>query len=81
MGSVASYNGKPALIKKTGTLFVDEEQHYFEMQINVHNFAMMTRSALGGLKSRFSVRLCVCSLRSNLSAMSHAALLPSLCTR
>ena len=55
MGSVASYNGKPALIKKTGTLFVDEEQHYFEMQINVHNFAMMTRSVLGNLKGRFKV--------------------------
>ena len=53
MGSVASYNGKPALIKKTGTLFVDKGQHYFEMQINVHNFGAMTRLALGSLKGRF----------------------------
>jgi hypothetical protein len=56
LGSVASYNGKPALIKKTGQIFQDESRHYFEMQINVHSFGIMTRSALGNLKSRFQVR-------------------------
>jgi len=53
LGSVAGYNGKPALIKKTGQIYEDEAQHSFEMQINVHNFGIMTRSALGSLKGRF----------------------------
>jgi hypothetical protein len=57
LGSVAGYNGKPALIKKTGQIYEDEAQHSFEMQINVHNFGIMTRSALGSLKGRFKVRV------------------------
>jgi hypothetical protein len=41
---IGKYNGKPVLIKKTGTIYKGE--NYIEMDVNVHAFAMLTRKSL-----------------------------------
>lgn len=41
---VSSYNCKPALVVKTGTVFRGES--YIEMDVNVHNFGAAARTAL-----------------------------------
>jgi len=52
-GFITSYNAKPALIRKTGTLFRGPDNKYIEMDINVHRFATLPRKGLTILMSRF----------------------------
>lgn len=49
-----SYNGKPVLIKKTGTVHRGPDNKFIEMDINIHKFTYMCRSALIGMKDSFS---------------------------
>ena len=45
------FNGKPILIKKTGSLHRGD--NFIEMDVNVHNFSYPTRSTLIALKESF----------------------------
>mmetsp|Transcript_9042 Transcript_9042/g.16424 ORF Transcript_9042/g.16424 Transcript_9042/m.16424 type:complete len:585 (+) Transcript_9042:185-1939(+) len=42
----AKYNGKPVLIKKTGTVYRGPNNAYIEMDVNIHNFSYPCRQAL-----------------------------------
>lgn len=48
---ITQYNGKPVLIKHTGTIV--RGQHYIEMDINVHRFGSVPKKALKILIDRF----------------------------
>mmetsp|Transcript_77622 Transcript_77622/g.155486 ORF Transcript_77622/g.155486 Transcript_77622/m.155486 type:complete len:372 (-) Transcript_77622:105-1220(-) len=54
-GVAARFNGKPILIKKTGSLFRGQVGHagMIEMDVNVHRFAYATRSCLIAMKEKF----------------------------
>jgi hypothetical protein len=52
LASMDKYNGKPVLIKNSGTLYKGKD--YMEMDINVHLFSMITRKTLHGLQSSFA---------------------------
>ncbi|GBG26844.1 Protein ENHANCED DISEASE RESISTANCE 2 [Hondaea fermentalgiana] len=52
-----SYNGKPAIVFKTGTIFSgpidgNVQDHYVEFDINVHEFAYLARKALHSMIDR-----------------------------
>ena len=49
---IESYNGKPILIRKTGTIFRGE--NYLEKDIHVHKFANMAKQSIFVLSSRCS---------------------------
>ena len=40
------YNGKPVLIKKTGTVYRGPNNQYIEMDVNIHNFSFPCRRAI-----------------------------------
>jgi len=42
----SKYNGKPVLIKKTGTVHRGPNNAYIEMDVNIHNFSYPCRQAL-----------------------------------
>jgi len=42
----SKYNGKPVLIKKTGTVHRGPQNAYIEMDVNIHNFSYPCRQAL-----------------------------------
>jgi len=52
LGMLERYNGKPALITKSGTLTVDPEFRWAEMSINVHVFNLIARKAWWGQHSK-----------------------------
>jgi hypothetical protein len=52
------YNGKPVLIKKTGTLIRGDK--FIEMDINVHKFAYPSRAGLFGMKDKFAQMVIRC---------------------
>jgi hypothetical protein len=49
---IAAYNGKPVLIRRTGTLFPGRDNSYLEMDIHVHKFANVAKQSIYLLTSR-----------------------------
>lgn len=49
---ITQYNGKPVLIRRTGTIFKDPANRYLEMNIHVHKFATMAKQSIYMLTSR-----------------------------
>lgn len=47
-----SYNGKPVLIKKTGTMY--RGANFIEMDVNVHKFTYPCRLCLINMKEKFA---------------------------
>ena len=54
----ANYNGKPVLIKKTGTMF--RGANFIEMDINIHRFSYICRSTLINMKEKFGQMIIRC---------------------
>lgn len=48
------YNGKPVLIKKTGSVHRGPNNSFIEMDVNIHRFSYPCRSALISMKEMFS---------------------------
>jgi len=48
---ITSWNSKPVLIRRTGTLLRGE--HYLEMDVNIHRWGNLGRQAISALFSRF----------------------------
>ncbi|EGD75876.1 hypothetical protein PTSG_07988 [Salpingoeca rosetta] len=46
------YNGKPALIKATGTVCRGKDNAFLEMCINVHSFPVLTRKSIHSLRGK-----------------------------
>jgi hypothetical protein len=51
-GFITQYNGKPVLIRTTGTVYKGE--NYIEMDINVHNFGTIARKGMEIMFNNFS---------------------------
>jgi hypothetical protein len=54
----ANYNGKPVLIKTTGSLYRGGK--FIEMDINIHKFSYLCRTTLINMKDRFSQMVIRC---------------------
>eukprot|EP00595_Chromulina_sp_UTEXLB2642_P000839 CAMPEP_0196765826 /NCGR_PEP_ID=MMETSP1095-20130614/13828_1 /TAXON_ID=96789 ORGANISM="Chromulina nebulosa, Strain UTEXLB2642" /NCGR_SAMPLE_ID=MMETSP1095 /ASSEMBLY_ACC=CAM_ASM_000446 /LENGTH=230 /DNA_ID=CAMNT_0042124799 /DNA_START=137 /DNA_END=826 /DNA_ORIENTATION=- len=50
---ITSYNGKPVLIRNTGTLIRGDNNKYIEMDINIHKFSTVPKKGLQMLISQF----------------------------
>ena len=49
---VISYNAKPVLIRRTGTLFSSPQAKVMEMDVHVHKFAAMAKRSIHLVSSR-----------------------------
>ena len=50
--AIASYNAKPILIRRTGTIFRGVDNKYMEMDIHVHKFANLAKQSIYYLSSK-----------------------------
>jgi hypothetical protein len=50
---IVSYNAKPVLIRRTGTIFKGD--NYMEMDIHVHKFANLAKQSIYQISSRCSM--------------------------
>eukprot|EP00049_Salpingoeca_infusionum_P026150 m.24063 g.24063 ORF g.24063 m.24063 type:complete len:324 (+) comp8558_c0_seq1:95-1066(+) len=65
---IQGYNGKPALIKSTGSLVRGENNEYMEQGINVHLFPFLTRKSVYGLQGK--MRLMITHIGATIEARS-----------